>query len=192
MKTVVLGEKIKNTYEVKPMMDENGNFTLKPHIVLVDKYIKYEEICSYEGTPQSKESFMCHEVVYLSEDERVTVKDEKFRADQGVWYQYTDKVLESKDVNLKKCEKELKSALEVYNAQKIADNPKAKAYCELHKLNPAETDYDQLMEIIGKDNTFEITSDGIRLNNPTCFDLSKKEFEELHNQVAKLIDSMKF
>lgn len=156
MKTVVLGEKIKNTYEVKPIMDENGNFTSKPHIVLVDKDIQYEEICSYEGTPQCSDNYLMDlGSIYLSEDERVFVRSTKFRADQGVWYQYTDKVLESKDVNLKKCEKELKSALEVYNAQKIADNPKAKAYCELHKLDPAETDYEQLMEIIGDKNKVE-------------------------------------
>ena len=64
-------------------------------------------------------------------------------------------MLEKKD-NLKKCEKELAPILRLYNTQKIEANPKAKSYCDIHKLDYAETDYEELMEIIDPDSCKEV------------------------------------
>jgi desulfoferrodoxin (superoxide reductase-like protein) len=150
MKTVVMGKNVKKTYKVVTDMDDRGKLKSKPIIELEDEDIKWEEILSYEGRAQSYTTFLSfspHGYICLSEDEEVKVEKEKFRADLGDWYQYTDKVLSEK-TNLKKCEKELESALKVYNAQKIEANPKAKAYCNLHKLDYAETDYEELMGVI--------------------------------------------
>ena len=153
MKTIVKGKKIKRNYEVKINKDEDGKFTSKPTIDLIDEDIKWEEILSYEGKAQSHYNnsnwfqISVSRHISLSEDEEVKVVDEKFRADLGCWIQYADKELEVKD-NMKKCEKELATVLKEYNTQMIEGNPKAKAYCDLHKLNYSETDYEELMEII--------------------------------------------
>lgn len=150
MKTIVKGKKIKRNYEVKINKDDDGKFTSKPTIDLIDEDIKWEEILSYEATPQNQYSakwFSMSKCISLSEDEEVEIEKEKFRADLGCWIQYVDKELEVKN-NMKKCVKELDTVLKEYNTQMIEDNPKAKAYCDLHKLNYAETDYEELMEII--------------------------------------------
>ena len=155
MKTTVMGRKIKKTYEVKIEKNEDGKFISKPEMELVDEDIKWEEIMSYDDKPQSELSFFGSKYIYLSEDERVEVTNQYFRADICTWIQKTDKVLEEKD-NKKKLEKELAAALAEYNTQKIEDNPKAKMYCDLHKLDYAETDYEELMKIIG-DNDIGIS-----------------------------------
>ena len=152
MKTIVKGKKIKRDYIVKVFKDDDGKFTSKPKIDLIHEDIKWEEILSYEATPQnqygtSTKWFGMSKYISLSEDEEVEVEKEKFRADLGCWIQFVDKELEVKD-NMKKCEKELAAVLKEYNTQMIEDNPKAKAYCDLHKLNYAETDYEELIEII--------------------------------------------
>lgn len=146
METIVMGKKVKNVYSVVTNKDDNGKYTDKPYM---HKEIEktYEEICRYEGTPQSVDRIFSNEI-YLSEDELVVVDFERFRADLGVWHQCVDKVLEEKDVNLKKAEKELAAELKLYNTQMIENNAKAKAYCDVHKLDYAETDYEELMEII--------------------------------------------
>lgn len=146
METVVMGKKIKNVYSVVIEKDDDGNYLDKPYIEK-EKETTYEEICRYEGTPQSVNGFVCKEI-YLSEDESVLVTEQKFRADLGTWYQYTNKVLEEKDSNLKKAEKELAAELKLYNTQMIENDNMAKAYCDLHKLDYAETDYEELRKIL--------------------------------------------
>lgn len=150
METIVMGKKIEETYKVDCKKDDDGKFLCKPTIVLDYTDTQWEEILSYKGEAQCQTltAFRCgFRSLYISEDEEVSITKEIFRADLECWIQYTNKVLEKKD-NIKKCEKELKPLLEEYNIQKITDDPKAKAYCDLHKLNYAETDYEELMEII--------------------------------------------
>lgn len=157
METVVMGKKIKNVYSVVIEKDDDGNYLDKPYIEK-EKETTYEEICRYEGTPQS-DGFIYNEI-YLSEDEPVVVEFKRFRADLGTWYQYTNKVLEEKDSNLKKAEKELAAELKLYNTQMIENDDKAKRYCDLHKLDYAETDYEELMKIIKpEDNSLPKISD---------------------------------
>lgn len=152
MKTIVMGKKIKRTYKVVDNKDCDGNFIIQPEIVLDNEDIKWEEILNYEDKPQyhcysNMYSLFGDEHILLSKDEEVKVEDKKFRADLGCWVQYVDKELEVKD-NHKKCEKELASLLKEYNVERIENDPKAKAYCDLHKLDYAETDYKELLEII--------------------------------------------
>ena len=150
MKTIVMGMKVNEIYKVYTETNKEGKFLSKPKILLDKEEVKYEEIASYEGYPQSSSlgTFFCpSDYIYLSEEEKVRVTDKKFRVDLGCWYQYTDKIISKKD-NCKKCEKELKTVLKTYNVQKIEADPKAKAYCDLHKLDYAETDYEELMKII--------------------------------------------
>lgn len=154
MKTIVMGKKVNEIYKVYTETNKEGEFLSKPKILLDKEEVKYEEISSYEGYPQSSTSgsFFCPgDYIYLSEEEKAKVTDKKFRVDLGCWYQYTDKIISKKD-NYKKCEKELKAILKDYNVQKIEADPKAKAYCDLHKLDYAETDYEELMKIIDPDS----------------------------------------
>ena len=146
METVVMGKKIKNVYSVVIEKDDDGRYLKKPYIGK-EKETTYEEICRYEGTPQSVDRLVSNEI-YLSEDEPVEVDFKRFRADLGTWYQYTRKVLEEKDSNLKKAEKELAAELKLYNTQMIENDDRAKAYCDLHKLDYAETDYEELRKML--------------------------------------------
>lgn len=177
MKTIVMGSKIKNTYEVKIEKDENGKFISKPEMELVDEDVKWEEILSYDAEPQGNgkvglfdNDYYVFKEIYISEDEKVRANEAYFRADICAWIQKTDKVLEEKD-NKKKLEKELAAAIAEYNTQKIEDNPKAKAYCDLHKLNYAETDYEELMEVI-KPEKIGTTEKGIYVTSSTAAELN--------------------
>lgn len=164
MKTIVQGKKIKETYKVVTERDDNNKLVEKPKIILADTEIKWEDILSYDERPQSKYTsniFNLHLEIYLNENELVRVIEEIFRADLGIWYQRVNKELEKKD-NLKKCEKELKPLLEEYNVQMIESNDAAKAYCDLHKLNYAHTDYEELLKLLPNNSI------SIKIDNELC------------------------
>ena len=154
-----MGKKVKENYKVEVNQNEEGKLLSKPKIVLDDTDIKWEEILSYEPQYHTTDWYFITTSRYgkinISANEEVGVEQQIFRADLGDWIQYTDKVLEKKD-NLKKCEKELAPILRLYNTQKIEANPKAKSYCDIHKLDYAETDYEELMEIIDPDSCKEV------------------------------------
>lgn len=162
MKTIVQGKKIKVTYEVLVERDEDGKLSRKPKITLVNQDTEWEDILTYDAPPQGNETLIGE--IYLSDDEAVSISRQYFRADLCVWIQRVNKLLEKKD-NYKKCEKELKPLLAEYNTQMIEDNPKAKAYCDLHKLNYAETDYEELLKILPESSSIayepSIVSNGI-------------------------------
>ena len=153
MKTIVMGKKIKRNYELISDLNEDNKFTSKPYIKELDPEIKWEEICSYEGEAQMSYAFLGigGRCINISEDEEVVVIKEIFRADLGSYIQYTDKVLEDDDSGRAAFEEDLKSLLKIYNKQMIENNPKAKDYCDLHKLNYEDTDYDQVMKYISRD-----------------------------------------
>lgn len=159
MKTHVMGKKIKNFYKIQFKRDENDKLQERPAVEIDDIYERWEEICTYDSVPQSStnilylNNFASERKINLSEDDEVWVVKECFRADLGEFYQYTDKVLEKIDVNYEECKEQLESLIKEYNKQKIEENEKAKAYCDLHKLIYEDTDYDELIKIIGEDET---------------------------------------
>ena len=144
MKTHVMGKKIKNTWELDDGKGKDGEYICKPEIYIKDKEVTWEEICSYDDVPQD----CFYGNLYLSEDERVYIEKKKFRADLGEWFQYTDKIIEEKDINIKKVQKELKEEIRGFNKYRIEHDSRAKAYCDLHHLNYEETDYAELKKII--------------------------------------------
>lgn len=154
MKTIVMGRKVREIYKVVADKDENGMFKRKPKIELEDTKIEWEEILSYDYELQfHSEGYLSRaNYIYLSEDEKVQQLDAGFRADLGCWIQRVDKEIEKKD-NLKKCEKELAPLLKEYNTEMIENDSEAKAYCDLHKLVYADTDYEQLISYIKPDET---------------------------------------
>ena len=150
MKTHVMGKKVNTTYKLDIVKDDDGQYLEIPKIIVDDIEIKTEEILSYDGEVQR----CC--ILYISEGEEVFVERDRFRADLGDWYQYVNKVLEEKD-NKADLEDELKEELKLYNIQKIMGNDKAKAYCDLHKLDYSETDYDELLKIIGNNESYVVS-----------------------------------
>lgn len=156
MKTIVMGKKIKRNYELKVELDDNGKLKYKPFIKELDPDIQWEEICSYEGEAHScldtsPFRFDLNKHIYLSEDEEVTVEKEIFRADLGDYIQYTNKVLEEDEGRKSDCEESLKMYIKEFNRERIENDSEAKAYCDLHKLNYEDTDYDELMKYINPD-----------------------------------------
>lgn len=153
-----MGKKVKENYKVEVNQREDGKLLSKPKIILDDCSVKWEEIASYDDEPQYEVRGLYNDYryIYLSEDEDVKIEDQRFRVDLGCWIQYTNKELEERKNNLKKCEKELAPLLRLYNKQRIEANPKAKSYCDIHKLDYAETDYEELMEIIDPDSCKEV------------------------------------
>lgn len=145
-----MGKKINETYKLFIVKDNDGQYLKKPEIVLDNREVEYEEILSYEGEVQH-----CY-ILYISEDEEVFVNKDRFRADLGDWYQYVNKILEEKD-NKADLEDKLKEELKLYNIQKIMGNDKAKAYCDLHKLDYSETDYDELLKIVGSNESYVVS-----------------------------------
>ena len=164
MKTIVMGKKIKRDYEIKVEWDDNGKLKYKPFIKELAPDIQWEEICSYEGEArgcykESLFSFDPHKYIYLSEDEKVVVEKEVFRADLGDYIQYTNKVLEEDEGNKADCEEDLKTYIKEFNKERIENDSKAKAYCDLHKLNYEDTDYDELIKYIDPNKGIYINED---------------------------------
>lgn len=150
MKTIVMGKKVTNNYDVVVKRDEDNKLCSRPFIMELTPDIEWEEICEYEGEPQKEYTIFAGSEIYISEDECVLVTKQKFRADLGNWYQYTNKVLSEDEGNKESCETNLTALLKEYNKQMIEDDERAKAYCNLHKLDYEESDYDEIIKIIGK------------------------------------------
>lgn len=147
MKTIVMGKNVTNNYDVVVNRDEDNKLCSRPFIKELTPDIEWEEICEYEGEAQY--SYLGR-TIYISEDEEVIVTEQVFRADLGSYIQYTNKVLSEDEGNKESCETNLAALLKEYNKQMIEDDERAKAYCNLHKLDYEESDYDEIIKIIGK------------------------------------------
>lgn len=137
---------IKYKFDCKP--------ELKSDVVELDPV----EVCQYDGTPQksSKSSvykpfgdlgFYAAAEINIG-DEKVAVIKETFYCDLGEWKQFIDKVVENTDHDKESAEAEYVEALYEYNQQMINEDERMKAYCELHHLDPGETDVDELKKIV--------------------------------------------
>ena len=181
MKTVVMGYKLTETYAVDVEKDKNGKYLTRPRTKLEHAEKEWEEIASYEEVPQSEKTIFSGSTVYLSEDEEVTVRREIFRVDLGYWIQYVDKRLDYIH-NLDEIEDQLNEEIKKYNESMIENDPDAKAYCDLHKLVYADTDYDDLRQYIkpnddGYTASLSIPWDGLEfapLLYPTPYKLGGK------------------
>ena len=176
MKTHVMGRIITKYYKVDSERDDKGKFRYRPEAIVDDVKEEYEEIALYEGAVQTSGWGS----VWLSEDEKVLVEVSKFRVDLGDWFQYTNKLIRTVDVDKEECKAEAEKLLREYNKQKIEDDSEAKAYCDLHKLDYEETDYDELLKVLGRNtiSDFKLTDSfgteikldptGIRVNGNHC------------------------
>lgn len=175
MRTVILGKKIENVYEVnhnwKTVDDGNGGakivYTAKPILTKTPHIKEWSEICSYDGEPRynSNKGYIFSSLggVYqmnISEDEAVSVGKEIFRADLNEMHLETDKVLEEVDINKEGSEEILSEQIRAFNSMMITSNEKLKAYCDVHNLAYEDTDAIELFKIIFPDKKYEIV-DGV-------------------------------
>ena len=175
MKTVILGKKIENVYEVnhnwKTIDDGNGGvrtvYTSKPTLVMTPRIKEWAEICSYDGEPRYNSNkgyfFAALGGVYqinISEDEAVSVGKEIFRADLNEMHLETDKVLEEVDINKEESEEILSGQIRAFNSMMITSNDKLKTYCDVHNLAYEDTDVIELFKIVFPDEKYEIV-DGV-------------------------------
>lgn len=139
---------IKYRFDCKP--------ELKSNVVELDPI----EICQYDGNPLK--SNVCRPIGYFEAyeypkinlgDEEVKVIKETFYADLGEWRQLVDKVVENTDYGKEVIEAEYAEDICEYNQQMIGEDERMKAYCELHHLDPAETDADELRKIVYANTT---------------------------------------
>ena len=171
MRTVVLGKKIENVYEVnhnwKTIDDGNGGiktvYTGKPTLKMTPHIKEWTEICSYDGEPRYNSnkryyfaSLSYNNQINISEDEIVVVYEEIFRADLNEMHLHTDKVIEEVDVNKEESEEILSEQIRAFNSMMITSNEELKAYCDVHKLSYEDTDAIELFKIVYPSKQYEI------------------------------------
>lgn len=171
MRTVILGKKVENVYEVnhnwKTIDDGNGGvktvYTDKPTLVMTPHIKEWAEICSYDGDPRYNSnkgyifsSLGCVYQMNISEDEAVSVGKEIFRADLNEMHLETDKILEEIDINKKESEEILAEQIRAFNSMMITSNEKLKAYCDVHKLSYGGTDAIELFKIVYPGKQYKI------------------------------------
>lgn len=170
MKTVVLGKKIKNTYELnknqKQIIGDNGEpqtvYIGKPFIKVKNETSEYVELCRFKGSPRynkSRSLFSYNHRINISKDDTVFIEEEIFRADLNVLELYTDKVVETIDENKKETEYELEQEVKSFNRTMIESNNKLKSYCDIHKLSYEDTDCTELVKLVFPNNPY-MYSDG--------------------------------
>ena len=124
-------------------------FDAKPEIVKDIIELDPVEICQYEGGPcvSSYELLFTNPKINIG-DEEVNVKKDIFYADLSEWKQFVDKVVSNVDYYKEEVELDYADLIAQYNEQMIKTDEKLQAYCDLHHLNPAETDVDELRKIV--------------------------------------------
>ena len=164
MKTKVFGKKIENNYIIEPnqkmIKDENNCdklvFTAKPTIIKKSNLVEWVELHSFDGEPRYNNygtninwiGGYNYNQINLSKDETVKIEEEIFRADLNELHLHTDKIVEENDYEKEYAESEYKTLIGEFNTQMIESNDKLKSYCEVHKLNPEETDCIELFNIV--------------------------------------------
>jgi hypothetical protein len=160
LRTVVLGKKIENKYEVfynqNEIKDDNGNlktvYTGKPFIEKTSKVKEWVELCSYNGEPRYNSFWSWNPItsktLNISETERVYISEEIFRADLNEVHLYSNEVVEEIDVNKEEAIVICDEQIRAFNKMMIESNHKLKSYCDLHKLNYEDTDCIELFNLV--------------------------------------------
>lgn len=168
MKTVVLGKKVKNIYEVnknqEQIIGDNGEpqtvYVGKPFIRVKKETSEHIELCRFKGKPRYNKpnySFSYNHRINVSKDEAVLIEEEIFRADLNVLELYTDKVVETIDANKEEAESELEQEVKSFNRTMIESNNKLKSYCDIHKLSYEDTDCFELFKLVYPGNSYIIS-----------------------------------
>ena len=174
MKTIIFGKNIEEIYEVVPNYTEvkQGDRTFKK--VFQEKPVlekKFNEISpipivTYDGefeTNRGSGSATFFYPVYvgsinINEAEVVNVEKVIFRADIQERHVFTGKVMNKEVFNKEEAEQEYAALMREFNSQMIESNDRLKAYCNVNKLNPEETDVTELWKIVFGDVPYIINN----------------------------------
>lgn len=127
-------------------------FDAKPGIIKDVVELDPVEICQYEGRPcVSSYGYIFPRKKINIGDEEVDVQKEVFYADLSEWRQYVDKIVSNVDYYKEEVELDYADLIAQYNEQMIKADEKLQAYCDLHHLNPGDTDVDELRKIVYRD-----------------------------------------
>lgn len=157
MKTKVFGQRIKYSYSVDNKRQTITGSNGEPKMVYTDKpklkkesNIEWVEICEFEGEPRynSGTSMLWDNSINISEDEEVAIREEIFRADLNELHLHTSKVLEETDFNKNETDILLENEIKMFNKEMIESDEKLKLYCNIHKLNPEDTDCIELYKLV--------------------------------------------
>lgn len=153
IKSNIQGKHITHNYEVKYERDDKGELKYKP-ILTVNDTETYETILIVDGEiGQNSNNFWklyTMPTINISESESVVVDEKIYRADLHEYMIHTDKVLSEKDVNKENAAALLSKLSSEYNQLMIERDEKLVAYCHVHKLDPEDTDYEELKKIVYK------------------------------------------
>lgn len=206
MRTVILGKKIENVYEVnhnwKTIDDGNGVvktvYTGKPTLVMTPHIKEWAEICSYDGEPRynSENNYVFGTMfsknqINISEDETVTVSKEIFRADLNKMHLETDKVLEEVDINKEASEEILSEQIRAFNSMMITSNEKLQAYCDVHNLAYEDTDVIELFKIVFPDEKYEIV-DGVMKVKKKSVEMYVSSAKDAWDSITSGINTISF
>lgn len=164
IQSYIQGRHVENVWEARCERDEKtGKLTKKPYIHCDQQY-KYETL----KHPSGEEFIVDGEIgthstyamlglgvwkkINLSEEEEVTVISQLYRADLHAYMVRTNKVLSEKDVNKGVAEYEYNQLLREYNKMMIEADEELLSYCKVHKLVPADTDYEELRRVVPSKN----------------------------------------
>jgi hypothetical protein len=166
MKTAIQGKEIETTYSVKAVRNEKGVLTKKPELVKESKVVKWDNLFDpIDGKIEynTLHLFEPYHYINISEDEKVKVDEQIYRADINALILHTNKVVSEKEINKTESEKEFKKVMAEYNHLIVDNNSKMKAYCNVNKIDIDTVDIDDLKKIFeDKCNTHSgiaITSD---------------------------------
>jgi len=127
--------------------DVKIKFSSRPKIKKEVVYHNPEEICQYEGDPQSDFDFNIGHNIFIN-GEQIGVEKKEFHADLCEWRQFVDKVVKNIDHNKEAVEEDYEHLIKKYNAYVINGDEKLLSYCKLHNLNIEDTDADELKKVV--------------------------------------------
>lgn len=167
MKSVVKGQIVKVTCRVfnnqaNIIVDgkEKRVFIAKPYIDKQSEIVDWKDILTVDG--EIYYNLGWSEDFNISEDETVHEENKIFRADLNEMHHFTNKVLEVQFVDKDTSESALFHLMADFNEQMIESNEQMLAYCKLHKLDPRETDCEELFKIVYPGKEYEIINGKMR------------------------------
>ena len=186
MKSIVKGQIVKETYSVVDNLttitvdgEEKQVFVAKPRIDKQTEIAEWRNILTLDGAmhyntpPADGWLGVVHRCFNISEDETVCEIKKIFRADLNENHYFTDKAVETRTVNKEESELRLRILMAGFNEQMTESNEQMSAYCKLHKLDPRDTDCEELFKIVYPNKEYEIV-DGKMKEKVNCHTISSQ------------------
>lgn len=177
IKVEVYGRHVKHVYKVKTCQNEievDGKkklvFFSKPYLTTRLNY-EYEKIGEFDGDSSflGISNIFCNSLLFG--DENVLISYKNFRLDTGVLEIGITKNLSETDENKEKAEIELDGYIKAFNEDMICSNEHLKKYCDVHKLNPKETDVLNLWDIVYPEDDYNIMNgEMVKVSRPGNLD----------------------